>query len=129
MNKSQMIDKLAEQTGYNAKVTDKVVRVFFDSIKEALATGDKVEIRGFGSFSLKHYESYHGRNPRTGETVLVSPKRLPVFRTGKDLRLRVDKSREQGVALIGHRRDGQKSVAKPVKVAEKRGRPRKNAKK
>ena len=57
----------------------------------ALSAGDKVEIRGFGSFTLKKYKGYFGRNPKTGEKVEVKPKQLPVFRTGKDLRSRVNK--------------------------------------
>lgn len=90
MNKSELIENLAAKTGYNPKLTDKMVRIFFDRIKAALSAGDKVEIRGFGSFTLKKYKGYIGRNPKTGETVEVKPKQLPVFRTGKDLRSRVN---------------------------------------
>ena len=90
MNKSELIEKLANKTGYNPKLTDIMVRIFFDRIKAALSAGDKVEIRGFGSFTLKKYKGYIGRNPKTGETVEVKPKQLPVFRTGKDLRSRVN---------------------------------------
>ena len=90
MNKSELIEELAAKTGYNPKSTDKMVRIFFDRIKAALSAGDKVEIRGFGSFTLKKYKGYIGRNPKTGETVEVKPKKLPVFRTGKDLRSRVN---------------------------------------
>lgn len=90
MNKSELIEELAAKTGYNPKLTDKMVRIFFDRIKDALSAGDKVEIRGFGSFTLKKYKGYIGRNPKTGETVEVKPKQLPVFRTGKDLRSRVN---------------------------------------
>ena len=90
MNKSELIEELAAKTGYNPKSTDKIVRIFFDRIKAALSAGDKVEIRGFGSFTLKKYKGYIGRNPKTGETVEVKPKQLPVFRTGKDLRSRVN---------------------------------------
>ena len=90
MNKSELIEELAAKTGYNPKLTDKMVRIFFDRIKAALSAGDKVEIRGFGSFTLKTYKGYIGRNPKTGETVEVKPKQLPVFRTGKDLRSRVN---------------------------------------
>ena len=90
MNKSELIEELAAKTGYNPKLTDKMVRIFFDRIKAALSAGDKVEIRGFGSFTLKKYKGYIGRNPKTGETVDVKPKQLPVFRTGKDLRSRVN---------------------------------------
>jgi len=90
MNKSELIEELAAKTGYNPKLTDKMVRIFFDRIKAALSAGDKVEIRGFGSFTLKKYKGYIGWNPKTGETVEVKPKQLPVFRTGKDLRSRVN---------------------------------------
>jgi len=90
MNKSELIEELAAKTVYNPKLTDKMVRIFFDRIKAALTAGDKVEIRGFGSFTLKKYKGYIGRNPKTGETVEVKPKQLPVFRTGKDLRSRVN---------------------------------------
>ncbi len=90
MNKSELIEELAAKTGYNPKLTDIMVRIFFDRIKAALSAGDKVEIRGFGSFTLKKYKGYIGRNPKTGETVEVKPKQLPVFRTGKDLRSRVN---------------------------------------
>ena len=67
MNKSELIEELAAKTGYNPKLTDKMVRIFFDRIKAALIAGDKVEIRGFGSFTLKKYKGYFGRNPKTGE--------------------------------------------------------------
>ena len=90
MNKSELIEELAAKTGYNTKLTDKMVRIFFDRIKAALSAGDKVEIRGFGSFTLKKYKGYIVRNPKTGETVEVKQKQLPVFRTGKDLRSRVN---------------------------------------
>ena len=91
MNKSELIEELSVQTGHNPKLTDKSVRIFFDRIKDALNAGDKVEIRGFGSFTLINFKGYSGRNPKTGETVDVKPKELPVFRTGKDLRSRVNK--------------------------------------
>ena len=91
MNKSELIEELAAKTRYNPRLMDKMVRIFFDRIKVALSAGDKVEIRGFGSFTLKKYKGYLGRNPKTGETVEVKPKQLPVFRTGKDLRSRVNK--------------------------------------
>ena len=91
MNKSELIEELSVQTGHNPKLTDKSVRIFFDRIKDALNAGDKVEIRGFGSFTLKNYKGYSGRNPKTGETVDVKPKKLPVIRTGKDLSSSVNK--------------------------------------
>ncbi len=90
MNKSELIEELSERAGHSPRLTDQIVRIFFDRIKAALSAGDKVEIRGFGSFTLKKYKGYIGRNPKTGETVEVKPKQLPVFRTGKDLRSRVN---------------------------------------
>ncbi len=92
MNKSQLIEQLTLETKQNPRVVDEAVNIFFDQIKDALKTGDKVEIRGFGSFLLKEYEGYVGRNPKTGAKVNVPPKKLPVFRTGKDLKERVKSS-------------------------------------
>ena len=90
MNMSQLIEELSETSGYHQHDTDRVVRIFFDSIKTAIAQKDKVEIRGFGAFNLKNYKGYKGRNPRSGEQVQVKSKKLPVFKTGKELRERVN---------------------------------------
>ena len=90
MNKSQLINKLAVLTNQTNKVAEGAVNIFFSNIKQALSAGDKVEIRGFGSFLLKRYNSYTGRNPKTGEKVNVTKKELPFFRAGKDLREKVD---------------------------------------
>ena len=73
------------------EIARETVNLFFDSIKDALKTGDRVEIRGFGSFNIKEYEGYTGRNPKTGDRVEVKPKRLPVFRPGRELRKIVNK--------------------------------------
>ena len=83
MNKSQLIDKLALLTGQTNKVAEGSVNIFFDNIKQALSSGDKVEIRGFGSFMMKSYNAYTGRNPKTGEKVFVPAKELPFFRAGR----------------------------------------------
>ena len=90
MNKSQLIDKLAVLTNQTNKVAEGSVNIFFNNIKQALSAGDKVEIRGFGSFLLKAYNAYTGRNPKTGEKVFVPHKELPFFRAGKDLREKVN---------------------------------------
>lgn len=90
MNKSQLIDKLAVLTNQTNKVAEGAVNIFFNNIKQALSAGDKVEIRGFGSFLLKSYNAYTGRNPKTGEKVFVPKKELPFFRAGKDLREKVN---------------------------------------
>ncbi|MBS3780313.1 MAG: integration host factor subunit beta [Desulfovermiculus sp.] len=86
MNKSQLIKTLADRQGISLDEASVIVNTFFDSIKDSLKHGDRVEIRGFGSFKIKEYEGYQGRNPSTGEMVQVKPKRLPFFRVGKDLK-------------------------------------------
>ena len=97
LKKSQIIDKLAAQIDSNesdkqkTEIARETVNLFFDSVKDALKTGDRVEIRGFGSFNIKEYEGYTGRNPKTGDRVEVKPKRLPVFRPGRELRRIVNK--------------------------------------
>ena len=86
MNKSELIKTLAEQSDISMDEATLVVNTFFNCMKEALLQGDRVEIRGFGSFKIKEYGAYAGRNPRTGEKVEVQPKRLPFFRAGKELK-------------------------------------------
>lgn len=86
MNKSELIKALAEQKRIHVDESTKIVTAFIDAIKEALIRGDRVEIRGFGSFKIKEYEGYTGRNPKTGDVVEVSPKKLPFFRPGKELK-------------------------------------------
>jgi integration host factor subunit beta len=91
MNKSQLIERLAKHEGLTVKNTASVVTVVFDSIGESLGDGNRVEIRGFGSFKVKDYSSYQGRNPKTGEVIQVREKKLPYFKVGKELKERVDK--------------------------------------
>ncbi len=86
MNKSELIRTLAEERKISMEEATDIVKIFFDSMKEALKNGNRVEIRGFASFKIKEYKGYQGRNPKTGEKVEVKPKRLPFFRSGKDLR-------------------------------------------
>ncbi len=86
MNKSQLIRTLAERRSISLEEASTIVNTFFDSIKETLYNDNRVEIRGFGSFKMKHYQGYQGRNPSTGEVVQVKPKRLPFFRVGKNLK-------------------------------------------
>jgi integration host factor subunit beta len=90
MNKSDLIEMLSEKLSQPKKQTEEVVNHVFDTMTDVLATGGRIEIRGFGSFVTKHYEAYTGRNPRTGESIEVSPKRLPTFKVGKELRERVN---------------------------------------
>jgi len=90
MTKSELIQRLAEQNPrlYERDV-ERVVATIFDEISAALANGDRIELRGFGALSVKERDARIGRNPRTGETVNVSRKFVPFFKTGKDLRNRL----------------------------------------
>lgn len=92
MNKSELIDILAAKLNQPRKKAEDIVDLLFDSMTEKLAGGDRIEIRGFGSFIPKEYGSYTGRNPRTGESIQVKPKRLPFFKVGKELKERVNGS-------------------------------------
>ena len=94
MTKSELIDALAEKrTDLTKARAELVVNCVFDAMTEALQRGEGIEIRGFGSFSIRAYREYQGRNPRTGEAVHVKPKRLAFFKVGKELRDRVNASR------------------------------------
>ncbi|MCB1592273.1 MAG: integration host factor subunit beta [Alphaproteobacteria bacterium] len=87
MTKSELIQRLAEMNPHLfLRDVEKIVDTVFNEIADALARGDRVELRGFGAFSVKERAARTGRNPRTGETVFVSEKRLPFFKTGKALR-------------------------------------------
>ncbi|MFA5592889.1 MAG: integration host factor subunit beta [Micavibrio sp.] len=97
MTKSELIQKLAERNPHLfLRDVEKIVDTVFDEISKALAKGDRVELRGFGAFSVKHRDARTGRNPRTGETVNVEAKRLPFFKTGKGLRERLNGVMEAG---------------------------------
>ena len=86
MSKSELIKTLAEEANLPMEDATMVVNTFVDAMKDALIAGDRIEIRGFGSFKVKEYSGYAGRNPKTGESVSVIPKRLPFFRAGKELK-------------------------------------------
>ena len=91
MTKSELIARLASKNPHlTHKDMERIVDVIFDEIASALSRGDRVELRGFGSFTVKHREPRQGRNPRTGESVAVAGKSIPFFKTGKDLRLRLN---------------------------------------
>jgi integration host factor subunit beta len=91
MTKSELIQRLAERNPHlYLRDIEKIVETIFEEITAALAKGDRVELRGFGAFSIKEREARTGRNPRTGETVKVEAKRLPFFKTGKGLRERLN---------------------------------------
>ena len=90
MNKLELISALKNEADISKSEAAKVIQIFFDSMSEALAAGERVEIRGLCSFFVKEYKAYTGRNPKTGEKVLINPKKLPFFKSGKELRERVD---------------------------------------
>ncbi len=90
MTKSEMAEKLAEKININKQQAEGIINIFTNSVIDALAKGDKVEIRGFGSFRVRHRAAKEGRNPKTGEKVHVPPKKVPFFKTGKDFRLIVN---------------------------------------
>ena len=90
MNKSTLIETLRNETGLSKSKSTQVVDLFFDQISEALTNGDRVEIRGLFAFEVRKYKGYTGRNPNTGKTVVVPPKKLPFFNCGKELKERVD---------------------------------------
>jgi len=91
MTKSEMAEKLAEKIQVNKQQAEQIIDIVTRSIIEALADGDKVEIRGFGSFRVRHRAAKEGRNPKTGEKVFVPPKKVPFFKTGKDFRETVNR--------------------------------------
>jgi len=91
MNKIDLIQILCTIKGLSKVEAKRIVNLFFDQMAAALEKGDRVEIRGLCSFHVKDYEGYTGRNPKTGETVEIAPKKLPFFKCGKGLRERVDK--------------------------------------
>jgi len=92
MTKSGLIEAVAERTPHiSKKDTEIVVNTIFESMAEALRQGQRIEIRGFGSFQVKIREAREGRNPKTGEPVHISAKRTPFFKVGKELKEMVDK--------------------------------------
>ncbi len=90
MNKLELIKTLRNECQISKKEAAAVVDLFFNEMANALAEGDRVEIRGLCSFYVKKYKAYDGRNPKTGEKVKIKPKKLPFFKCGKELKVRVD---------------------------------------
>lgn len=90
MVKSELIENLSERADITLAKAEEVVDLFFNAITDTLAKGDRVEIRGFGAFTVREYKSYTGRNPKTGDQITVPPKRLPFWKTGQELKQRVD---------------------------------------
>ena len=90
MTKAELVEKVADKTQLTKKQAETVVNILLNSITEALSEGDKVELRGFGSFRIRNRNPREGRNPKTGDTVQIPAKRVPFFKAGKELRDMVD---------------------------------------
>ena len=91
MTKAELVEKVSDKVdGLTKKQTEVIINTIFDSIKEALAVGDKIEIRGFGSFKIRSRKEREGRNPKTGSPVSVPSKKVPFFKAGKELKELVD---------------------------------------
>jgi integration host factor subunit beta len=90
MNKSGLIESLSKKEGLTEKRAIDVVNLIFKGFTEELKKGGRIEIRGLGSFVVRDYQAYTGRNPKTGRNIQVAPKKLPFFKVGKELKERVD---------------------------------------
>ena len=91
MTKAELVEKVASTIKLSQKETEVIVGIILQSITESLSAGDKVELRGFGSFRIRERKPRIGRNPKSGEPVEVPAKKVPFFKAGKELRERVDK--------------------------------------
>jgi integration host factor subunit beta len=114
VTKSELIEQLAADTKLPKGKAEHVINIIFDSMIEALQRGDRIEVRGFGSFEVRDYKAYEGRNPRTGDSVHVDPKKLPFFKVGKELRERVNRA-----TLPQPGRDGARKAAEQATHAER----------
>ncbi len=90
MNKSELIEALSAELNLSSQESTSIIGTILESMTNALVNGENVEIRGFGSFTVRHYDSYTGRNPKTGVETEVKAKKLPFFKVGKELREAVD---------------------------------------
>lgn len=90
MNKSDLVVALSKETALTKQVAEGIIDTVFEAMTQALVAGEGIEIRGFGSFVVKDYKPYLGRNPKTGQKIDVSPKKLPFFKVGKELKERVN---------------------------------------
>jgi integration host factor subunit beta len=91
MNKSELVETLAVKYGLSLKKAEEVVNTIVEALTVALKSGERIEIRGFGSFVVNEYKAYQGRNPKTGDPIQVNPKKLPFFKVGKELREKISR--------------------------------------
>jgi len=90
MNKSELIDAISQKLNLPLREASSITDTILNTMVDAMASGDAIEIRGFGSFVVKQYDTYYGRNPKTGQKIEVPPKKLPFFKVGKELKERVN---------------------------------------
>ncbi|MDH4466991.1 MAG: integration host factor subunit beta [Bacteriovoracaceae bacterium] len=95
MNKADLVNSLEKQSHLPHQTAEKIVNITFDKMIQALFDDERIEIRGFGSFANRNYKSYEGRNPKTGQIVKVTPKKVPFFKVGKELKEMVDNGKNQ----------------------------------
>ena len=105
MLKSDLINILVSKRGITQKQAEATIETIFEAMKDALCRGENIEIRGLGAFHVKHYEGYQGRNPKTGQVIPVKPKRGLLFRTGKELRDRVNRASATTARVDGSTED------------------------
>ena len=98
MTKSDLCESVSAKLQIPRGKAELIINGVFDCMERALRSGDRIEIRGFGSFEIRHYKAYEGRNPRTGDPVGVQPKRLPFFKVGKELKERVNDGYQRELA-------------------------------
>lgn len=98
MTKSELIEAVAQRTKITKSRAELAVNCVFEAMTDALSRGEGIEIRGYGSFTVRHYQAYDGRNPRTGRRVSVPEKRLPFFKVGKELKVLVNQGLDEGEA-------------------------------
>lgn len=114
MTKSILIDRLCERWKVPVGRGEQIVNAIFDALEQALKRGERIEIRGFGSFETRSYKGYTGRNPRTGSRVDVKPKRLPFFKAGKELKDRIDAAARRAAAARLARESAATSAGTPA---------------
>ena len=111
MNKSDLTRTLSKDIGLSKQKAEQIVDMVFDTMSKTLVSGDRIEIRGFGSFVVNEYDGYTGRNPKTGEQIPVEGKRLPFFKAGKELKERVSGgSNPENQKRFGGKTSDRKSV-------------------
>ena len=117
MLKSDLINVLVAKRSVTQKQAEATIETIFEAMKDALCRGENIEIRGLGAFHVKNYPGYQGRNPKTGQVIPVRPKRGLLFRTGKELRDRVNRPPAQTASSEGAEGDEEGGAGSPGSAA------------